>query len=392
MKSLLVSSIYFPPQVGGISKYMASVVKYLGPEEICCLTGVQVNNRRTDNDFKARIYRRPRAFTNTSSIQALTMGAAAIEVLIRERPHIVQLATAFDGYLGLQLHRWFGLPFVIYAHGNDILDIATSSWPKPKRSLQRAACILANSRFTAELVANGGVRPEKIMVLHPGCDVERFQPRTAPGPLRQKLLGDHYRGRVIVTIGNLVQRKGHDMVIRALPTILQHVPDAVYLIVGDGPYRGELEKLATEGGLRGRVIFVGRIRHEQLPDVYALADVFVMPSRMQLEACDVEGFGLVFLEASACGKPIVAGRSGGISDAVVDGTTGFLVEPCDVGDVARRIAQILQSPALARQLGEQGRERVLHEFTWDHFARRLRAILSSVRHDVPLQNQSYPAE
>jgi phosphatidylinositol alpha-1,6-mannosyltransferase len=366
---------------------MACVAKCLGPEEVCCFTGVPSNNNQQENGdekkkLPARIYRRPFAFARTASLQGLALGASVAEILIRERPQMVQLATAAEGYVALQLQRWLQLPYVVYAHGNEILDATNSTWDKPKLSLRRAARVLANSQFTADLVAKAGVEPQRIVVLHPGCDVEWYQPRKVSAESRLRLLRGHTNVRVILSVGNLVQRKGHDMVIRALPAVLHDVPDALYLIAGAGPYGSELESIAVQAGVGDRVIFAGSVPEEQLPEIYSLADVFVLPSRMRLESCDVEGFGMVFLEANACGKPVIGGRCGGIPDAIVDGSTGFLVDPLDPGEIASNVVRLLDNTELGRRLGLQGRQRVVREFTWNHFAGRLRAILNSVISDA----------
>jgi phosphatidylinositol alpha-1,6-mannosyltransferase len=196
--------------------------------------------------------------------------------------------------------------------------------------------------------------------------------------LRQKLLGDRYKDQIILSVGNLVPRKGHDMVIQALPKLRQSVPDVTYLIVGQGSYRIQLENLALSLGVRDRVIFGGCVSTQDLPDIYALSDVFVMPSREQLEACDVEGFGLVFLEASACAKPVVGGRSGGIPDAISDGVTGLLVNPHDPEDIANALGQLLTNNDLAIRLGQQGRSWVIKYFDWAGIADRVQGILQSV--------------
>jgi phosphatidylinositol alpha-1,6-mannosyltransferase len=198
------------------------------------------------------------------------------------------------------------------------------------------------------------------------------------GTLRQRLLGEWHREHIILSVGNLVSRKGHDMVIRALPRLLDIMGDVTYLIVGDGPHRAELEALALALGVRERVAFAGRVPDEDLPDIYALCDAFVLPSREQLDSCDVEGFGMVFLEANASGKPVVAGRSGGIGDAVLDGETGLLVDPLDPDCIASSIGKLLANPQLASRMGEQGRERAVREFSWPAVAARLRGILRQV--------------
>jgi phosphatidylinositol alpha-1,6-mannosyltransferase len=165
---------------------------------------------------------------------------------------------------------------------------------------------------------------------------------------------------------------------RALPRLLKTIPRLKYLVVGDGPHRVALENLASVLGVRDKVVFAGQVPAEDLPDVYALSDVFVMTSRDRLEADDVEGFGLVFLEASACGKPVVGSLCGGISDAVVDGITGLLVNPYDSEAIASALERLLHDRDLAMRLGEQGRSRVVREFNWPRVGDRVHDILETV--------------
>lgn len=378
MKSLLISSMYFPPQVGGISHFMAAIGATLGPERVCCLTGVPAHGSTVGDAFGPRIYRRPAAFAKLDYIQAVGWSTAIAQVMLQERPRAVQLATVSEGYLGLWLRRWLKLPFVIYAHGNEILGMMQDSWHKPRLALQQADRVLAVSQFTANLVRQVGVAPDRIEIVHPGCDVERLRPLHPRLDLQQKLLGPRCGNKVILTVGNLVARKGHDMVIRALPRVLQDVPEVTYLIVGDGPYRTQLETLAATVGIRDHVIFAGRVSEDALPDIYALSDVFVMPSRDQREVSDVEGFGLVFLEANACGKPVIGGRSGGIPDAIVDGVTGLLVNPDEPEDIAHALVQLLTNRDLTLRLGQQGRLRVARDFNWARVGDRVQRILDCI--------------
>lgn len=378
MKSLLISSVYYPPQVGGISSFMAGVAAVLGPSRVCCLTGVRASAQPAAKEPGARVYRRPTAFARAKPIQAVGWGAAITQIIAQERPEIVQLATAYDGYLGLWLRRWFKLPFVVYAHGNEILDLMQGCSETPRLALREADGVLAVSRFTAGLVLQAGVHPDRIHVVYTGCDVDRFRPASPNMELRRRLLGTTHTGPVLLTVGTLTPRKGHDMVIRALPRLLEKVADAVYLVIGDGPSRAYLEAVAVSTGVRDHVIFAGQVPDSELPDVYALSDVFVMPSRDQPDTCDVEGFGLVFLEANACGKPVVGGRSGGIPEAIADGVTGLLVNPRDPEDIASCLARILTAPDLARELGEQGRLRVTRDFTWTHVRGRIEKAMDGI--------------
>jgi phosphatidyl-myo-inositol dimannoside synthase len=378
VKSLLISSIYFPPQTGGISRVMGTIASSLGPDEICCLTAVPATSPDKGDLAGVAIYRRPRAFAKGKAVQAAGFAAAVAEIMLRERPQVVQLATAYEGHMGLWLQRWLSLPFIIYAHGNEIFGALSSPWPKPRLSLIKAARVLANSRFTSALVEKTGANPAKIEIVRPGCDVNRFRPIVASSELRAELMGSSNRAPVILSVGGLMERKGHDMVIATLPKLIERFPKLVYLIVGDGPRRSNLEKLAFKTGVAASVIFAGKVSDERLPYVYSICDVFVMPSRHREEAGDVEGLGIVYLEANACGKPVVAGRSGGVPDAVIDGITGFLVDPSSPEDIASAISRLLSSPELAGRLGRQGREHVLAEFTWPQFVDRVRRICNEV--------------
>jgi phosphatidylinositol alpha-1,6-mannosyltransferase len=322
------------------------------------------------------VYRRPAAFSKITTVQAFNLAVALSQIMLIERPQVVQLAMAYEGFIGLWLRR-LGLPFVIYAHGNEILDaLEASEWQTPLLALRGADCVLANSHFTLDLVHKAGVDPKRAVIVHPGCDVDRFRPLQPDETFRQRMLGRRWKDRILLTV-SLESRKGHDMVIRALPSLLRTVPDVTYVIVGAGP-QTHLDRLARELHVRDRVVFTGLASEEDLAAIYALCDLFVMPSRQSLAQHSVEGFGLVFLEANACGKPVVAGRSGGINDAVVHGVTGLLVDPHDPEDIANAARVLLTNRELARQLGEQGRSRVLNEFTWDIVGRRVQDILDCV--------------
>jgi phosphatidylinositol alpha-1,6-mannosyltransferase len=375
LKSLLISNVYFPPQVGGISEMMAALFEHLGPAQVCCLTGVARTEARQDI---GRVYRRPAAFRLPRWRQALPWGVALAEILARERPRAVQIAIVDDGHLGVWLKRWLHLPFLVYAHGNDILRVLQGVWPGQRAALQAADRVVANSRFTAGLLEQAGVNPRRVHVIHPGCDAERFCPRDADPVLRERLLGARARGPILLTVGNLVERKGHDVVIQALPQVIRRAPHATYLIVGDGPHRNQLDHLARAAGVRDHIVFAGRVGADDLPAVYALSDVFVMPSRVRPAECDVEGFGLVFLEANACGKPVIGGRAGGIPDAIVDGETGFLVDPASPAAIGERLLTVLADRERATEMGQRGRSRVQTDFSWTRAATQVQELITTM--------------
>ena len=245
-------------------------------------------------------------------------------------------------------------------------------------ALLAATRIVAVSRYTEALLVELGVPEDRIRIVHPGCDVNRFGPVGVSDELRARVTQGRAHQHLILTVGNLVERKGHDTVIRALPLLPKGANDVLYLIAGDGPYRAALEKLAADLGVASQVLFLGRVPSDELPLLYSLADSFVMVSRQRLDACDVEGFGIVFIEAAACGKPAIGGRSGGVQDAIVDGVTGLLVDPLDSAAVANAITSLLLNPGLRERLGTAARERALRHFTWSRFTDNVAAILEEV--------------
>jgi phosphatidylinositol alpha-1,6-mannosyltransferase len=210
--------------------------------------------------------------------------------------------------------------------------------------------------------------------LVPGVDTDAYSPDVSGEAVRAAY---GLTGRpVIVCVSRLVPRKGQDTLIRALPAIRRRVPDAALLLVSGGPYRSTLERLAVHCGVREHVVFTGSVSWADLPAHYAAGDVFAMPCRTRRGGLDVEGLGIVYLEASATGLPVVAGDSGGAPDAVREGETGYVVPGRDIPAVADRIADILADPALARRLGTAGRAWTQSEWRWDTQATRLHTLLT----------------
>ena len=182
---------------------------------------------------------------------------------------------------------------------------------------------------------------------------------------------------MIVCVSRLVPRKGQDMLIRALPAVRRRVPGTALLLVSGGPYRRRLEALAREQGVASEVVFTGSVPWAELPAHYAAGDVYAMPCRTRAGGLDVEGLGIVYLEASATGLPVVAGDSGGAPDAVLEGETGYVVPGRDVAAIAGRIANLLGDPERARAMGTAGRCWVEREWRWEKQAARLGAMLDA---------------
>jgi len=267
------------------------------------------------------------------------------------------------GTAALACHRALGCPYTLVAHGSDLMEFARHALAGRLATtiLRGADRIIANSRFTAGEVVRLGADPGRVRVVHPVVDARRFEAERAAATMRARY---GLAGRIVLlTVARLVPRKGHDVVLEALRLVRHACPAAHYLVVGDGPARADLERAAERLGLSDAVTFAGFVQDDELPACYAAADVFVMVSRERPAKGDVEGFGIVYLEASAAGRAVVAGRSGGVMDAVEDGVTGLLVDPEDPRAVAEAIVHLLDDPDLRHRMARAGRARVLERFS-----------------------------
>jgi phosphatidyl-myo-inositol dimannoside synthase len=377
-RSLLVTRDYFPPQVGGISTMMWRICEQLGPQRVSCLVG----NLPPGCDAvpsSVPVYRADLPFSRNLVSKLISFAATWPRVLLPGSSNLLQFATCEDAYWGTYFNRMTGMPFVVYAHGNEILSAAANSWGGARRALRGANAVFANSSYTASLLTERiGVKSDRVKILHPGCDPDEF----SPGAPQESLYADspllRTAGPVLLTVGNLVERKGHDLVLKCLPELRKSWPDLAYVVVGDGPNRRDLEQLAQSLGVSASVCFVGRADERALCNYYRRCDVMVMPSRLRAQHHDVEGFGIVFLEANACGKPAVGGRCGGMADAIVHGETGFVVDSTDSADLLRHLQLLLSDRQLAQRFGAAGRRRVVAEFSWSAVARRVTEVTDEI--------------
>ena len=229
--------------------------------------------------------------------------------------------------------------------------------------------------FTRSKIARAlSTRAEDAMVkIAPGIDTEHFAPHSGAASLRREL--NLHDKKVIVSVGRLVHRKGQDILIDSLPEILQKIPSAHILFVGEGPYKDDLLKRASKLNLLQNITFIGRIQHADLPRYICVGDIFAMPSRSRLAGLEVEGLGIVYLEASACGLAVIGGISGGAPDAVLEDETGFAVDGTSSAAVAAAAITLLSQPELAEQMGARGRQWVIDEWSWNLWSARFVSLL-----------------
>jgi phosphatidylinositol alpha-1,6-mannosyltransferase len=379
-KQILILSEDFPPYSGGIAQWASGVASGFSNSgyEVRVLTRFRKNYPPNSGwIFPIHVIQ-----GNRWKQFRTWYCARAVKRLVRNdfKPSVI-IATTWNVARGLvSFCRQNKIFLVVVTHGLEVTRKMSSfkrNWLI--RTFTRCDCIFAVSRFTRDrLIDRFPVSPEKVMVFPNGVDADRFHPLVQFSDFESEL--DLGASKIILTLARVVERKGHDQVIRALPKVLKRIPKLVYVIAGpwDEAYYLRLKSLITELGLESVVRFTGYLDPDSIPKAYALCDVYTMPCRELKEKGDTEGFGITFLEANACGKPVIGGRSGGVIDAIVDGETGYLVDPTDPDEIADKLIRILSDPSLASRLGRQGRIRVEQGYTWDCISEKMMACISEL--------------
>ncbi len=374
-KTLIVTND-FPPRPGGIQSYVHSMALRLDPGKVVVYASTW-KDRAAVAAFDAR-QPFPVVRDRTGMLLPTPRVTARAAALLREHGcSSVWFGAAAPLALMAPALRGAGARRIVATtHGH---EAGWAQLPAARRLLRRIGegtdtltylGEYTRSRIAPVLTASAARR---MVRLPPGVDERTFRPDGGGARLRESL---GLAGRpVVVCVSRLVRRKGQDTLIQAMPRILRETPDTVLLVVGGGPYGPDLEKLAADTGVAGAVRFTGAVPWNTLPAHYGAGDVFAMPCRTRRAGLDVEGLGIVYLEASATGLPVVAGDSGGAPDAVLDGETGWVVPGGSPTATAERVRALLGDAALRARFGERGRRWVEETWRWDLLADRLRGLL-----------------
>lgn len=363
----------FPPRPGGIQSFVYNLAVRQPPGSVVVYASTWPGAEKFDAEQPLEVVREPtRVLLPTPAVA----GRAARLARAHGCDTVWFGAAAPLGLLVDGLRRRTGITrAVAQTHGHEVgwaaLPAARAALRRIGRGVDVVTYLGEYTRVRLDRALHGLTDLQR---LAPGVDVEAYHPGVDGGEVRARYgLSDR---PVVVCVSRLVPRKGQDMLIRALPTIRRRVPGAALLIVGGGPYRSTLQRLVRQAGLDRHVFFTGSVPWRELPAHYAAGDVYAMPCRTRNRGLDVEGLGIVYLEASATGLPVVAGDSGGAPDAVREGETGYVVNGRDLKVLADRVATLLVDRDLARRMGAAGRSWIERDWRWETQAGRMAALLA----------------
>ena len=363
------------PRAGGIETFILGLLERLDGSEIVIYTAAQQGSDLFDATLSARtgviiIRDKTRILIPTPSVNRRVRAVAE-----KYESEIVWFGAAMPlAWMSALLKRAGVRRVVALTHGHEVW------WAKLPLFRQ----IFSHSTRSIDVLTYLGQFTRRAMapVVHSSCLMVQIAPgipidHLKPAPKSQELVAElHLEGRqVLISVGRLVHRKGQDKLLEALPHILLRHPNLILLLVGVGPRQKKLQQLVLRHGLEEYVRFIGRISYEELPKYFRLGDLFVMPSRSRLAGLEVEGLGIVYLEASASGIAVLAGASGGAPDAVIPGMTGEIVDGSSVSEIAGRVNELLDHPSRLREMGEAGREWTRERWSWEIWGRRFKEVL-----------------
>jgi phosphatidylinositol alpha-1,6-mannosyltransferase len=366
----------FGPRAGGIETFIIGLIQRRPFGQTIVYTSFQESSAQFDADWLANYG--VRVIRDRSKILLPTPRVALHLRRIIKKEGITTAAFGAAAPLGLlsaSMKRAGVVRTVALTHGHEVWWAKVFPFNLLLRRIGSTVDVLTYlGEFTRKAISKAlTTKAQNAMVkIAPGIDVEHFIPTDA-APLRESLgLTDK---KVIVSVGRLVHRKGQDHLIEAMPEILKKVPRAHLLLVGEGPYREYLQKLVHQHKLESSVTFIGRIQYQDLPMYICVGDIFAMPSRSRLMGLEVEGLGIVYLEASSCGLPVLAGDSGGAPDAVIQNETGLVVSGTNSEEIASAALALLTNLEASQKMGVAGRQWIVDNWRWEIWSKGFEELL-----------------
>ena len=374
-KKVLLVTNDLGPRAGGIETFVLGLIEGLPKDSLIIYTSSQKGDKAFDaqllEKFGAVVIRdRAKMLLPTPRITR-----KAVKILKQQQIKNVWFGAAAPLALMAGKLRSAGASNIVaLTHGHEVwwakIPILKSLLKKIIKDVDHLGYL---GDFTKGEIAKISNQPQKFLQIAPGIDTQHFAPKIARGDLIEKYRLDGRR--VIVSVGRLVHRKGQDELVKAMPKILEQFPDAILLFVGEGPIKQMLFNSAKQLGVLPKVVFAGRVSHHDLPDYICLGEIFAMPVRSRFSGLEVEGLGIVYLEASACGLPVIVGNSGGAVDAVLDKKTGLLVDGTKSDQIADAICELLANPQRAKQMGAAGRDWVINNWQLSSWSEKFNKVL-----------------
>ena len=367
----------FGPRAGGIESFIIGLIERLPHGSTTVYTSAQGDTYEYDalwlRKYGVRVIRdRAKILLPTPRITG-----EIVRLIKSEAIETVAFGAAAPLALMASRLRGAGVARVIaLTHGHEVWWSKVFPFTLAMRRIGSSVDVLTYlGEFTRTAIAGALAQKsaDAMVKIAPGIDTEHFAPIDSSS-LRESLgLGEK---KVIVSVGRLVHRKGQDRLIESMRAIVQEVPTAHLLLIGEGPYRQHLQALVRKYALDDHISFIGRIQYADLPQYICIGEIFAMPSRSRFFGLEVEGLGIVYLEASACGLPVIAGASGGAPDAVIDGTTGVVVDGLDNAAIAVAAINLLNNPAQARLMGQAGRRWIVEKWNWQIWADAFKKLIN----------------
>ncbi len=386
MKNILIISLEYPPQIGGIATYVHSLAESLGGNNITVLASRKIEGGYTgesitnwDRSVSYNVERKKLLSGKFMWPRWLRLCFIASRVAKNRGAELVMIHHTLPiGYIGFFLKKFYGIPYIVFSHGTDII---VGSKSRRKRSLSRlvtrnAEAIFFNSQSLRSRYLQ--IYPEfemKSSVLYPAPDKSFL---SSPNENELEDIRNKYAlhgKRVILSVARIVHGKGFEELTEMMPDILKKIPNLVWIIVGDGANKKKVMDMVRERDLQNVVRFTGKLPHHTVHKFYYLSDLFVLLTH-PYQGFE-EGLGLVYLESAATGTPVVAGRSGGVDEAVLDGVTGLVVDVDSDRTIGDTIVNLLQDTDRMRTMGEAGRQRIIQDFTWEEEIAKLYKYISN---------------
>ncbi len=376
--SIFSITLEYPPEIGGIATYVHELGVTLSKESFAVLAPPQKESARFDATVPYQVIRRPLLFPSWVWPRWLRLLFVLLPFLRRKEIRLIMIHHLLPvGYVAFIVKKLFGIPYIVFSHGTDFIKSTSSPWKRKLAGivLGEARGVVTNSLSLEERYIS--VFPHvqgKTVVIYPCPSPQFFD--APPVEYIEKLRTQYGLDgkKVILSVSRLGEGKGFPQLLRLFPDLLNRFPHLVWMIVGEGEKQDQILREMHDLGVQNAIRFVGSVPHAQLAPYYYLADWFVLLTHPDVTRGE-EAFGLVFLEAAAAGLPIVAGKSGGVEEAVLHGVTGIIVDTKKEGGVLESIEEVIQEPVYAKRLGAAARERAMSDFVWAHQLEKLKPWL-----------------